>query len=149
MLKTDGYVKPTSADPGDTVDMVVRLRTRADVNLAPSDLAGLTFTASVQPPNNAGIGVHLIQSTANSLKTNVSSNNAGGGFWFNDSSNNTVTSNVANSNGSIGFFLFFASQMNVLAQNSACGNVGVDAQDSSTGAGNTWRENHFCTANGI
>ena len=65
---------------------------------------------------------------------------------FNNSSRNTVTGNVATNNGSSGFNVFFGSELNLFTRNHACQNFYGDAFDSSTGAGNTWAENHFCNS---
>ena len=89
----------------------------------------------------------------NAVTGNTATNNGtqgnGTGFNFNDSSRNTVSNNRAFHNGGVGFFTFFGSEFNVFTGNRACQNFYVDALDTSTGAGNTWSDNHFCTSQGI
>ena len=77
---------------------------------------------------------------------NNGSGPSGGGYSFNDSSRNTVTRNIAMHNGSSGFNVFFASESNIFTRNHACQNFFGDAFDSSTGAGNTWTDSHFCSS---
>lgn len=98
--------------------------------------------------HNGGGGFSLINGSDNTVTGNSATNDTGGGFWFNDSSSNTVSNNAAFRNGSVGFFVFFGSQFNVFSRNRGCQNVFVDAADISTGAGNTWANNRFCTTDG-
>lgn len=100
---------------------------------------------------NAGFGLQI--SDQNTLTGNVANNNGvpgnGFGLEFNDSSSNTVTGNAAFHNGGVGIFVFLGSQLNLFTQNRGCQNFFVDALDISTGAGNTWFDNVFCTTEGV
>lgn len=118
----------------------------------------LTSSSNNQIQNNTGMnngteGFEVNNSSQNTLTGNTANNNGspgnGSGFNFNNSSSNTVTGNAAFHNGGVGFFAFFASQFNVFTQNRGCQNFFVDALDISTGAGNTWTNNAFCTTEGI
>jgi parallel beta-helix repeat protein len=97
---------------------------------------------------NAGFDLQT-SSSQNTLAGNVANNNGapgnGFGFEFGDASSNTVTGNAAFHNSGVGFFAFFGSQFNLITQNKGCQNFYVDAADISTGAGNTWSNNAFCT----
>lgn len=122
--------------------------------------------------HNGGTGVDLLFANGNRIADNAAMHNGVGGFSFSLSSNNTVTGNAASNNGTpgngsgfslnssssntfsenlafrnggVGFFAFFESEFNVFAGNRACHSFYVDAADTSTGAGNTWTDNHFCS----
>jgi len=103
--------------------------------------------------HNGNAGFSFISASGNAVSGNSASNNGtpgnGCGFCFNDSSNNSVTENQAFRNGGVGFFAFFGSELNVFSGNRGCQNFFVDALDISTGAGNTWIDNRFCTTSGI
>jgi parallel beta-helix repeat protein len=98
--------------------------------------------------NNGNLG--FIEASDNSVIGNVSSDNGspgnGTGFNFNDSSRNTVSRNVAFHNGGVGFYAFFGSELNTFSADRGCQNFYVDALDQSTGAGNVWTGNSFCTS---
>jgi parallel beta-helix repeat protein len=100
--------------------------------------------------NNGNAGFAFQRSSSNTLVGNLATNNGtpgnGSGFAFNDSSGNFVSANVARHNGGVGFFTFFVSELNVFTMNRGCHNFFVDAADISTGAGNTWSDNDFCTS---
>jgi len=95
------------------------------------------------------IGFAVYLSNGNTLTGNRASLNQSDGFHVNDASSNTFAGNIANTNGADGFNVFFGSELNIFTQNSGCGNAFVDARDTSTGGGNTWLNNSFCTADGI
>ena len=99
--------------------------------------------------NNGISGFEFGEASNNTVSRNVANNNGtpgnGTGFNFNNSSSNTVSHNIAIHNGGVGFFAFFDSELNLFTQNRGCANFYVDAADNSTGAGNTWTENDFCT----
>jgi parallel beta-helix repeat protein len=100
--------------------------------------------------HNGNAGFEFSSSSGNAVTGNAATNNGtpgdGVGFNFNDSSSNTVSDNLAFRNGGVGFFTFFGSEFNVFTGNRACQNFFVDAADISTGAGNTWSNNNFCTS---
>jgi parallel beta-helix repeat protein len=103
--------------------------------------------------HNGNLGFAFSSASGNTIAGNSATNNGipgnGVGFNFNDSSNNTVSGNVAIHSGGVGFFVFFGSEFNVFTGNRACQSFFVDAADISTGAGNTWTNNAFCTSQGI
>jgi parallel beta-helix repeat protein len=100
--------------------------------------------------SNGNSGFLFGEASDNTVSRNVANNNGsqgnGSGFSFNNSSSNTVSYNIAIHNGGVGFFAFFDSELNLFTQNRGCANFYVDAADNSTGAGNTWTENDFCTS---
>jgi parallel beta-helix repeat protein len=103
--------------------------------------------------HNGNTGFGFESASGNTVIGNSATNNGtpgnGCGFCFNDSSNNSVSQNQAFRNGGVGFFAFFGSQFNVFSRNHGCRNFFVDALDISTGAGNAWIDNRFCTTSGI
>jgi parallel beta-helix repeat protein len=103
--------------------------------------------------HNGNTGFGFESASDNTVVGNSATNNGtpgnGCGFCFNDSSNNSVSQNQAFRNGGVGFFAFFGSQFNVFSRNHGCRNFFVDALDISTGAGNAWIDNRFCTTSGI
>jgi parallel beta-helix repeat protein len=100
--------------------------------------------------SNGNSGFLFGEASDNTVSRNVANNNGsqgnGSGLSFNNSSGNTVSYNIAMHNGGVGFFAFFNSELNLFTQNRGCANFYVDAADHSTGAGNTWIENDFCTS---
>jgi hypothetical protein len=60
-----------------------------------------------------------------------------------------VTDNSSFRNGWVGIHVFFASEGNVFGSNQPCRNGAFDAVDISTGTGNTWEDNDFCTTSGL
>jgi parallel beta-helix repeat protein len=101
--------------------------------------------------NNESTGFGFADfANSNTIDHNVSVNNGsgpnGGGFAIGPASGNIVTNNIAMHNGSSGFNVFFGSELNLFKRNHACQNFFGDAFDSSTGAGNTWIDNHFCNS---
>jgi parallel beta-helix repeat protein len=126
--------------------------------------------------NNGDTGVDSLFATNNRLVGNVAMHNGNSGFAFSFSSGNEVTRNSATNNGTpgngtgfnlntssanvfsgntaihsggVGFYAFFDSSLNTFIGNRACQSYFVDAADASTGAGNTWTNNNFCTTEGI
>jgi parallel beta-helix repeat protein len=99
--------------------------------------------------HNGNQGFGFLSASNNTVTENSATNNGTCGFCFNDSSSNTVSHNGAFRNGGVGFFTFFGSELNVFSGNRGCQNFFVDAADISTGAGNTWIDNRFCTTEGI
>jgi parallel beta-helix repeat protein len=103
--------------------------------------------------HNGNQGFGFESASNNTVTENSATNNGtrgnGCGFCFNDSSSNSVAHNQAFRNGGFGFYAFFGSQFNVFSGNRGCQNFFVDALDASTGAGNTWINNRFCTTEGI
>jgi parallel beta-helix repeat protein len=101
---------------------------------------------------NGNSGFQFGLASENVVSGNVANNNGtpgnGSGFSFNNSSGNTVSNNIAIHNGGVGFFVFFDSELNLFTANRGCVNFYVDAADHSTGAGNTWTDNDFCTSEG-
>jgi parallel beta-helix repeat protein len=97
--------------------------------------------------NGAGYVIYL--SEQNILTGNYATSNSNDGVEVVDASSNRLSRNTANSNGGDGFNVLGTSELNTLDQNAACHNASVDAEDSSTGAGNTWLNNLFCTTSGI
>ncbi len=69
------------------------------------------------------------------------------------SNNNTFDDNTANGNARNGFIVLDTSELNTFIENEGCGNGdGInffDALDESTGAGNVWVDNDFCTSSGF
>jgi len=104
--------------------------------------------------NRHGFTLQL-SSNSNTVIKNLAENNGGTdgsngvGFELNSSSGNTLSKNTANNNSSNGFFAFFASELNTFTENQGCGNFFFDALDQSTGVGNVWEDNDFCTSSGI
>jgi hypothetical protein len=103
--------------------------------------------------HNGETGFSFSSASDNTVSGNSATDNGtpgnGCGFCFNDSSSNTVSQNNAFRNGGVGFYAFFGSELNVFSGNRGCQNFFVDALDLSTGAGNTWIDNRFCTTEGI
>ena len=103
--------------------------------------------------NNGRGGFEFAESSGNIVTQNTSSNNGtpglGTGFNFNNSSNNYVAGNLAQSNEGNGFHVFFGSQLNVFENNRSCHSFFFDGLDASTGEGNTWINNNFCTTQGF
>ena len=96
-----------------------------------------------------GVGYVVYLSDQNSLTGNNAASNSNDGVEVVDASSNRLSRNTSNSNGRDGFAVFGTSELNTLDQNTACHNTTFDAEDSSTGAGNTWLNNLFCTTSGI
>jgi parallel beta-helix repeat protein len=141
------------------------------IGIALNTVSGIVVTGN-SANHNGGTGVDSLGSSSNQIRDNVAVNNGTTGFEFGSASNNTVSGNVANNNGTpgngtgfnfnnspgntvsdniaihnggVGFFVFFGSELNLFTLNRACANFYVDAADISTGAGNSWTNNEFCT----
>jgi parallel beta-helix repeat protein len=134
---TDNLVTGNSANHngGTGVDSLLSSRNQILDNVAMHNgVGGFSFTFS----------------SDNTISGNGATNNGtpgnGSGFSLNSSSSNTFSQNRAIRNGGVGFFAFFQSELNVFVGNRACQSFYVDAADVSTGAGNTWTDNNFCTS---
>jgi parallel beta-helix repeat protein len=131
-------VKPSQGDP--------QWRTTRRPHRAASN--NNTFTDNQASRNNQ-IGFSIYLSEQNTLTGKNASRNAGDGVQVADASLNRLSRNTANWNGGAGFSVGGTSELNTLDQNAACHNTSVDAADWSSGAGNAWADNLFCTTIGI
>ena len=108
-----------------------------------------TFTKNISE-NNVLNGILILrESDGNTFTENTVSGNTADGFFLSRSSNNTLTKNNADNNGQNGFNVVATSELNTFIENEGCGNAVFDARDGSTGAGNVWVDNDFCTTFGF
>ena len=106
-----------------------------------------TFTKNTVD-NNTRVGFRLQESNNNTLTQNTATGNFRG-FNLGTSDKNKLTKNTADNNGRTGFRVRGESERNTFIRNQGCNNTDFDALDESTGLGNIWNNNDFCTCSGL
>lgn len=122
------------------------------IGIALNTSSGNIVTDNRTKQNGAG-DINLFRSSDNTIANNQSNNNTLHGFYVLAGTNNTLAENEALQNRGHGFEVadyqedgvIYYSEDNKIVLNHACRNEWVDGFDNSSGTGNVWIDNDFCT----